>query len=298
MSVPSAYLGVILIWSTTPLAIKWSGEQSGFLFGVTARMTIGVMALLLIVSLLRVRMSWHLPARLTYLAAGGGIYFTMIGVSWAAAFVPSGWISVLFGLSPMITGLFSGLWLNEKVFTLSKTLGLLMALFGLMIIFGESARWSEQAVISVIVIILSVAAQASSAVLVKKVNTRLPAIVTTTGAMIVATPLFLLTWFVSGNIWPEHVSQHTAYSIVYLGLFGSVAGFALYYYVLHKVSAMRVALLTLITPVFALLLGHWVNHEPLQQGIWIGSALIMAGLLAYENQFLKQQLRKNKESSD
>lgn len=26
MSVPAAYLGVILIWSTTPLAIQWSGE--------------------------------------------------------------------------------------------------------------------------------------------------------------------------------------------------------------------------------------------------------------------------------
>ncbi|HHH47726.1 MAG TPA: EamA family transporter, partial [Gammaproteobacteria bacterium] len=26
MSVPAAYLGVILIWATTPLAIQWSSE--------------------------------------------------------------------------------------------------------------------------------------------------------------------------------------------------------------------------------------------------------------------------------
>src|SRR5512139_3832922 len=41
MSVPAAFLGVILIWSTTPLAIKWSAEGGGFLFGVSARMLLG-----------------------------------------------------------------------------------------------------------------------------------------------------------------------------------------------------------------------------------------------------------------
>ena len=35
MSVPAAYLGIVLIWGTTPLAIKWSGEGVGYLFGVT-----------------------------------------------------------------------------------------------------------------------------------------------------------------------------------------------------------------------------------------------------------------------
>ncbi|HLF97561.1 MAG TPA: EamA family transporter, partial [Methylococcaceae bacterium] len=41
MRVPLAYIGVILLWATTPLAIKWSGEGPGFLFGVTGRMAIG-----------------------------------------------------------------------------------------------------------------------------------------------------------------------------------------------------------------------------------------------------------------
>ena len=31
MSVPAAYLGIVLIWSTTPLAIKWSSAGAGFL---------------------------------------------------------------------------------------------------------------------------------------------------------------------------------------------------------------------------------------------------------------------------
>ncbi|MCU7959014.1 MAG: hypothetical protein KZQ58_03250, partial [gamma proteobacterium symbiont of Bathyaustriella thionipta] len=34
MNIYSTYLGVILIWSTTPLAIQWSNGNSGFLFSV------------------------------------------------------------------------------------------------------------------------------------------------------------------------------------------------------------------------------------------------------------------------
>ena len=52
MSIPAAYLGIILIWSTTPLAVKWSGEGPGYLFGVSARMAIGTLLCLLLVQLL------------------------------------------------------------------------------------------------------------------------------------------------------------------------------------------------------------------------------------------------------
>ncbi len=42
VSVPAAFIGVVFIWSTTPLAIKWSSDGAGFLFGVGARMLLGL----------------------------------------------------------------------------------------------------------------------------------------------------------------------------------------------------------------------------------------------------------------
>jgi drug/metabolite transporter (DMT)-like permease len=71
-------------------------------------------------------------------------------------------------------------------------------------------------------------------------------------------------------------------SIIYLGLIGSVLGFALYYYVLRHVDATRVALITLITPVAALMLGHFLNGEALQTEALTGSATILSGLLLFE----------------
>ena len=78
------------------------------------------------------------------------------------------------------------------------------------------------------------------------------------------------------------VPQRAAWSIVYLGLIGSVLGFALYYYVLKHVEATRVALIALVTPVIALLLGNYLNGEAIQAEAWIGTVAILSGLLLYE----------------
>ena len=42
MSVQAAYLGIILIWSTTPLTIQWSTQGMSFSLAVLARMAIGL----------------------------------------------------------------------------------------------------------------------------------------------------------------------------------------------------------------------------------------------------------------
>ena len=63
MSVPIAYLGVIIIWSTTPLGIAWSGADVGYQFGVALRMTAGLVALLSIVFLMKLDFPWDKASR-------------------------------------------------------------------------------------------------------------------------------------------------------------------------------------------------------------------------------------------
>lgn len=67
MRVLAAYISVVLLWSTTPLAIKWSGEGPGYLFGATGRMTIGALCvgLALLLHEFSGRMRFKSLARLT-----------------------------------------------------------------------------------------------------------------------------------------------------------------------------------------------------------------------------------------
>ena len=84
MSVPISYLTVILIWSTTPLAIQWSGNEVGFQFGVAARMSIGLIALLLLLRVMKITFPWHKKARRIYLISGISLYIAMSFVYWGA----------------------------------------------------------------------------------------------------------------------------------------------------------------------------------------------------------------------
>jgi len=283
MSVPLAYIGVIIIWSTTPLAIKWSGVDSGFLFGVTARMLIGLFfstALIMLVS--RRRLPWDQHARKTYLVAGIAIYGAMLSVYWGSQYISSGFISIIFGLNPIVTGIMAAMWLNERSLTPAKILGVVLGLVGLFVIFNQGIKFGTHAVIGIAAVCLSVLLHSLSSVWFKKLQHDLSALEITHGGLLVSVPLYLLTWFFSQGTWPESFSQRGLGSIVYLGIFGSVLGFVLFFYILKHVDVSRVSLITLVTPVIALFLGYALNNEILNTGIWIGTGLILLGMSFYQ----------------
>ncbi len=282
MQILAAYAAVVLIWSTTPLTIQWSSVGINFLFGVASRMVIGLTLLLCLHVILRKKIRRDKTALHMYLAGGISLWLAMSGVYWGAQYIPSGWISVLFGTTPIVTGLFAMLWLKENSFTPVKLMGLITSITGLGIMF-LSGRLQTNASISGIMLVLgSVITHGSSAVWIKRINAGLDGMTATTGSLLVATPLFILTWWILDGVWPNTIPITTVAAIVYLGVFGSVIGFTLYFFLLRSVSPNRLALITLMTPVFALMLGRWVNQEVVTTSVWIGSGIILLGLTLYE----------------
>lgn len=282
MSIPAAYIGVILIWSTTPLAIQWSGDEVGWLFGITLRMCIGVVTGLLVALLFGIRLPWHAAARRTYLAAGLGLFCAMSLVYWSARYIPSGWISVLFGIAPMITGAMAHVWLRENALTPARMAGMALGLAGLAIMLAGTRTLGHSAALGIAGLLLSVTAYSASAIAIKRIGADIPALATTVGGLAVTVPLLLGVYLLTGEPLPQHVPLRAAVSIAYLGMIGSVLGFAMYYYVLRRVEATRVALITLVTPVIALLLGRLLNGEAIQTQTWLGTATILGGLLLFE----------------
>jgi drug/metabolite transporter (DMT)-like permease len=271
---------VVMIWSTTPLGIQWSGVGVGYEFGVAARMTIGLCALLLITRVLRKPLYFDRHALLVYAAGGFPMVIAMTLVYWSAQYIPSGWISVIFGLSPLMTSLTAVLILPESRFSAGKLSGMLLGLVGLGVVFIESIQLEQAAWLGVLGTCLSALSQSAGAVMLRKLKPSMPAISVTTGSLLLATPLFIANCVWNGL--PTSIPDRTLMSIVYLGLMGSAIGFPLYFYLLQRVSAERVALITLITPITALLLGSWLNAEIISTRVWLGTALILAGLALYE----------------
>lgn len=289
--ITSAYLGVVAIWSTTPLGIVWSGQGVHFTVPLFVRMAIGLAVCAQWLLLNRIRLPLDLNARKSYVYAGVSIWASMLCTYWGAQFIPSGLISVVFGLSPIVTGLFAWLWLREDTFAPLKLLGMALGLGGLVIIFGDSLRLGPSGDRGIAAVLLAVTLQAWGLVAVKRVQAGIPAMAQTTGALAVTVPLSGLSLLLLGT-WPTQVPVRAALAMLYLGIFGSAIGFSLYYYLVKYLEAGRVALITLITPVTALLLGMALNGERLSLHIVAGSALILLGLVLYEWKLLVQGSQK------
>ncbi len=277
-----AYSLMIIIWSTTPLAIKWSSQGLHFITGVAVRMMIGAILALLLSLLWYRSIPMHKKARQVYLASAAAIYGAMMMVYWGAQFIPSGLISVLFGLTPIMTTGFAVYLLNSETLSYNKIIGALLGISGLVVIFSDQMKLGDQALYGIIAVLFSVLLHSFSAVWIKHLNEPLPALIVTTGGLLYSMPLFIMSIILFADPLPLIIPEKTIWSIIYLGVMGSVVGFVSYYFVLAKLPASTVALATLVTPISALLLGKWFNHETITNSILIGTALVMIGLITHQ----------------
>jgi len=278
MSLPAAFVSVILIWSTTPLAIKWSALGVGFSFAVFARMSIGTMLCVALLLALRVRLPMHRKAWQAYTVSGLTMFGAMALTYWSSQYISSGMISVLFGLSPLLTSLGAALWLKEEAITRHKLAGMLLGLAGLALVFRGGFHMGADAAMGLIALLLAVLSQSFGLVWLKRIDDDSPPLATTLGSLLVALPFFCAAWWLADGRWPAALPERALAATVYLGSIGSVLGFVLYYYMIKHMEAGKIALITLVTPVLALLLGHGLNNEAVLPQVWLGTSSIVLGL--------------------
>ncbi len=277
-----AYVSVVLIWATTPLAIQWSSESVGFIFGICARFILAALIAIAIASLLGKRLSMSRPAVYTYIAGGLGMSVALFLVYWGSLYIPSGWVSLLFGLSPIMTALIAQQILNEQGLTTFRLIAFVISLIGLFIMLETGGAYDENAVRGILAITLSVLIYSISLVLIKYIDADIDSFSSVTGTVLVSAGLFTVIWFLFGAGIPAEIPFRSGISIAYLAVIGSILGFMLFYYVLKRVEATKTALISLLTPGCSLLLGYYANNEPLNWSVISGGVLILLGLLLFE----------------
>ncbi len=292
----AAFVAVVLIWSTTPVAIKWSGEGVSYLFGIVVRMTIGAFLASLLVLIKYKRLVMNKAASKAYFASSVAIFGGMMPVYWGAQYVSSGLISVIFGLSPIVTGYLAWRFLHEKSFSLLKVLGAIFGLLGLIVIFLKDNSISDDYLYGVLAILLAVVLHSASAVWIKSIKTDVPPLSLVAGGLLFSLPLFWLVYLFLAPPLVDEIPLKAIWSIIYLGVVGSVIGFVSYYFLLKHLLASSVALITLITPVSALWIGHVVNNEVISFSIYIGTSFVLVGLALHQGEgiLFKKLCKKRK----
>jgi len=125
--------------------------------------------------------------------------------------------------------------------------------------------------------------QSAASVWIKAIGAKqIPALAIVTGSLSLLVPMLLILSLVTGQKLPEHYPMQSIVSITYLGVFGSVLGFSLYFYLLKNIEASRVALITIVTPILAMFFGSGLNNEQLTEQVWCGAILTILGLSLYQ----------------
>ncbi|GGX84485.1 membrane protein [Litchfieldella qijiaojingensis] len=276
-----AYLIVVLVWATTPLAIKWSAEAGAPVGSVWLRMAIAAILGLAILKVIGGRLAWHPRALASYAAAVPGIFGAMALSYRASLTLPSGMMSVMFGLAPLISGLILQVLPGATKLKRWHWLGCVLGVIGLAVIFADSLSSGTRQLGALTMMVAAVTLFSGSGIAVQRVGAGLKPLNQTLGALILSMPCFAMLWFTSGEPLAMPLSTRGLWAVLYLGVFGSLLGFLCYYLILSRLSAATVALVTLITPVLALGLGMGLNGEHPTASMIAGAMLILVALGAY-----------------
>ena len=293
MRLASVYIAVVLIWSTTPLGIRFSVESLDFIQALAIRMWLSLALCIILVKFIGIKVSWTRPAMVSYALGAMAISGAMLCVYWAAQILPSGLIAVVWGLAPLVVCIYAWKFIPNSFIGLNRLLCMLLALWGLYTIFAQQISLGYEMVAALLVLLIGVNLHGLSSVLLQRFQLKpnqpvIHPLAQTTGALILSAPVYALVWLNFSGPLPEVISLTSISAVAYLATFGSVAGFIGYFYLLNNMSAANVSLITLITPVLALLLGSYLAGETLETDTWLGASMIMLAL--FINQFSQVRL--------
>lgn len=277
-----AYFTVIMVWATTPLGIKWSAEAGAPIGSVMLRMGVALVVGALILALMRRPLRRDRRALISYACAVPGVFGAMALSYQASRSLPSGMISVMFGMAPLISGLILQALPGATRLRRWHWLGCALGVVGLGVVFIDSMTLGgDDQLVALAMMLAAVTLFSGSGIAVQRAAAGLHPMVQTVGALALSMPCFLVLWLSSGEPLSIPLSARGFWAVLYLALFGSVIGFLCYYLILSRLHAATVALVTLITPVLALTLGMLLNAESPSAAMLLGAGLILVALGAY-----------------
>ena len=155
---------------------------------------------------------------------------------------------------------------------------------GLFTLYSGSLReLGPESMLGVAIITTSVLIQGVGQVYVKRDGADVPAAFLSGMGMLIGSVLLALMAGVRGE-WSEPFpwTLPVIASIVYLALFGSIITFLVYYRLLKQLSATLMAMVALITPPIAVVLGLLFRRERLGVITMTGGALVLLGVLLFQ----------------
>ncbi len=268
------------IWGTTWAAIRIGLDDLPPLTSLAARFAVAGALLLALAPAFGVRLGASRRERLLWLANGGLTFAASYGiVYWAEQRVPSGLTALLFATFPLFVAVLGHFFLPGERIHARGAAGTLVGFAGVAVIFSEdlSRLGGPGVATAAAVLLVAPAVSAVANVTVKRFGRGVHPLSLT------AVPLLGAAAAVGGAAALTEADRAARWtpaaigSVVYLALLGSALAFVVYFWLLEKLPATRLSLITYAVPVVAVAVGTLAFGEPLTARIAAGAALVIAG---------------------
>jgi drug/metabolite transporter (DMT)-like permease len=270
---------LVLIWSSTWVAIKIGLEDCPPLLGAGIRFAAAGLVLLAITAARRRPLSTD--GRLAAVLAVFPFALAYGLVYWGEQYIPSGLAAVLFGVLPLYVAVLGAALLPDQPLSARVIAGVLVAIGGLALAFAESVDVgdAELAVAGAAALAVSGLGAAVGNIAIKLRASELDAVVLNGWAMF-GGGLALLTVSALGESWGDAAwTAEAVGSISYLALVGSAVPFVALTVLLRHITAQAMSFLAMLLPFGALVFGAALYDEAITGRALGGAALVAAGLL-------------------
>ncbi len=269
------------IWGSTWLFIKIGLRDLPPLSFAGIRFIVAALILTVVIVIRRL----PLPRKASdwgFIALTGFLCFTInYGLLfWGEQHISSGLAAVLQATIPLFGLIIAHRLIPAEPMTARKVFGVSLGLAGVAIIFsnemkseGSLALWGSAA------IVLGAFSVAYSNVLIKARGVHFDPAVLAAGQMIFGlVPLIVVGFIKEGNPMHFHWTRLALVCLFYLALVGSSLAFILYYWLVRHMAVTNTMLISLVTPVLAVLLGMGAIGEKLNWRMGVGGAGILVGI--------------------
>lgn len=275
-----AVLGVV--WGSNFIYMKLAADWITPMQIVFLRVLFGllpVLAFALLQQKIKLAHLKHFPHFIVMSLLATVVYY--FGYAKGTALLLSGVAGILSGLIPLFSFVLAIIFVAEEKLTRLKTIGVLLGLFGVVIIGfpsgGEEFSTSVEGIVYMILGSLSIGA---SFVYAKKYIVPLKIPPVALAAYQLSFGVLILIAITDFNGITEIAQSHHALwgIIIGLGLLGTGLAYIIYYYIVEKLGAVAAASSTYIPPVVALFIGAVFVGEPISVSDYLATLCIFMGV--------------------
>lgn len=276
-----AFFAIYVIWGSTYLLNKIAVSELPAFKLAAIRFIIAGILIFIIAKILKMDLAITKKQLLNTTFAG--FLFLTIGnggVVWALNYVDSGLAALEISAQPLVVLILMRILYGKKISTMS-CIGVVLGFIGIFLLVSQNELVSQEGqVLGMALIFACMVCWAYCSLFVGKADLPKNPFVNTGYQMLTGGIMLAIVSFCLGETWtsPTTWSVDVQWSMLALILFGSIAAFTSFNYLLKQVSPEKVATSTYVNPIIALFLGWWVLNEQVSFQSIIAAIILLTGV--------------------